>query len=443
MKNGYNSRTKQDGQLLQVRNELISAAKLAGRGDPIVPQSPAVGILEYSYQYDDVGNRITSTDLGTNTTYAANCLNQYTNIVRGGVAEHPAFDADGNQTDIVTGTGRWLVEYNGENRPVRWTRPPDGTILEMSYDSRGRRVRSNADTFVYDDYLNVGTTVWDPTEPVATRPLVWLAGDGPAYYFHDGNKNVSDVVSAAAFARYSYAPFGQSAAEGALVGANPYRFSSEARDDMLDLTYYNYRQYDLRAGRWINRDHLGELEILNLYGFAVNSPLVWLDFLGESIDADVCRSAVGNALSTNAKGQSLVRALGEKSCPVPPVTCECCMRNESGAFNPSTKSIKICVNILGSARDVIETVVHELVHAFDDCSGTDWNDCEQRACSEIRAVNYNGSCRVGGMLREPGKTYRECVRDAAASSTAADRTCGNGYPAVNSVFSRCFGGGVP
>ena len=62
-------------------------------------------------------------------------------------AEHPAFDADGNQTDIVTGTGRWLVEYNGENRSVRWTRPADGTILEMSYDSRGRRVRFNADTF--------------------------------------------------------------------------------------------------------------------------------------------------------------------------------------------------------------------------------------------------------------------------------------------------------
>jgi len=76
----------------------------------------------FAYAYDDIGNRLWSREFGTNCTYVANELNQYTNIVRGGVAEHPAFDADGNQTDIVTGTGRWLVEYNGENRPVRWTR---------------------------------------------------------------------------------------------------------------------------------------------------------------------------------------------------------------------------------------------------------------------------------------------------------------------------------
>ena len=38
---------------------------------------------------------------------------------------------------------------------------------------------------------------WDPTEPVATRPL-WMqrvSGTYNFFYFHDGNKNVSDVVS--------------------------------------------------------------------------------------------------------------------------------------------------------------------------------------------------------------------------------------------------------
>ncbi len=35
---------------------------------------------EYAYQYDDIGNRITSTDLGTNRTYTANSLNQYSAI---------------------------------------------------------------------------------------------------------------------------------------------------------------------------------------------------------------------------------------------------------------------------------------------------------------------------------------------------------------------------
>ena len=106
-----------------------------------------------------------------------------------------AYDVDGNQTLVTTGTGAWQVEYNGENRPVRWTRPADGMVLEMAYDSRGRRVRFNADTFVYDGYLNVGTTIWDSTERIATRPLVQRKDAMPCYYFHDGNKNVSDMAN--------------------------------------------------------------------------------------------------------------------------------------------------------------------------------------------------------------------------------------------------------
>ena len=32
---------------------------------------------EYAYQYDDIGNRLTSLDLGEAREYTANCLNQY------------------------------------------------------------------------------------------------------------------------------------------------------------------------------------------------------------------------------------------------------------------------------------------------------------------------------------------------------------------------------
>ena len=126
MKNGYNSRTKQDGQLLQVRNELTSATKLVGRVVPNAPQSPAADALEYAYQYDDIGNRITSTDLGTNRTYVANNLNQYSAITTSDLglqtsSFEPQFDDDGNQTLIQTSTGIWSVQYNGENWPVLWT----------------------------------------------------------------------------------------------------------------------------------------------------------------------------------------------------------------------------------------------------------------------------------------------------------------------------------
>ena len=62
-----------------IRNELISAAKSVGGDDPGAPQSPT-STTEYAYQYDDIGNRISSFDLGTNRTYTANNLNQYSLI---------------------------------------------------------------------------------------------------------------------------------------------------------------------------------------------------------------------------------------------------------------------------------------------------------------------------------------------------------------------------
>ena len=122
-------------------------------------------------------------------------------------------ESDGNQTLMKTSTGTWRVAYNGENRPVSWTQGTN--TITMSFDRMGRRVTKGDRRFVYDGYLQVADSagsayVWDPTEFAATRPLVWLRGGDTAYYTHDGNKNVSEVVSAGGTlaAHDGYAPFG-------------------------------------------------------------------------------------------------------------------------------------------------------------------------------------------------------------------------------------------
>ena len=197
------------------------------------------------------------------------------------------YDYDGNQTLVTTKTGTWRVTYNGENRPVRWTRinaadTNDQTTVLMSFDHQGRRrmyleVNANGttnrlDRFTYDNYLCVarnrwqpdGTSaadrvVWDPTEPVATRPLVFYqSNDPPQFYAIDGNKNVSELVSSAdgsISAHYEYAPFGEVILSfGDLALTNPFRFSSEYADDTLVLVYYNYRHLEPVTGRWLNVD---------------------------------------------------------------------------------------------------------------------------------------------------------------------------------------------
>lgn len=250
------------------------------RGELVLATNVATG-AEFAYRYDDIGNRIWSRELGTNCTYAANELNQYTDVVRGGVAEHLAFDPDGNQTNVVTGTGVWAVEYNGENRPVRWTRLSDGNSISMAYDRMGRRISKNGETFVYDGYLNVGNTVWDPTEPVATRPLVSCGDDGTvAYLFHDGNKNVVDEVWPEELKSVTYEPFGKCLELDYSRVTTPWRYSSEYDDSLLGLLYYNSRFLNSRIGRWNSGDAIGEMGGENLYCFCLNSPEDKTDSLG-------------------------------------------------------------------------------------------------------------------------------------------------------------------
>lgn len=260
------------------------------RGELILATNVVTGV-EFAYRYDDIGNRLWSRELGTNCIYVANALNQYTNVVRGGVSEKSAFDLDGNQTNIVTSTGEWAVEYNGENRPVRWTRTSDGATVLMSYDRVGRRILKDNEAFVYDGYLNVSQTVWDPTEPMATRPLVWKGVGEVFYYLHDGNKNVIGLLQDKArkenLAILDYTPF------GAILIAketNPWQFSSEWFDFALGLSYFNYRNYDPITGRWncmdpINEDAFNQLVTRGglekvTYVYALNAPIDEIDALG-------------------------------------------------------------------------------------------------------------------------------------------------------------------
>ena len=234
----------------------------------------------YAYDFDDIGNRESSSERGTNVIYSANNLNQYTAVDDFA----PQFDDDGNQTRIKTSTGIWQVSYNGENRPIRWEN--GNTFITMSYDRMGRRITKNDQRFAYNGYLQIADNsgnayVWDPTEKVATRPLVWFRSTATAYYTHDGNKNVSELASenSETIAHYDYAPFGAATIRhGASAIDNPWRFSCEYTDDTLGVTYYNFRHYNPVDGKWMVRDPIEEDGGLLLYGYCMNA--VGIDYLG-------------------------------------------------------------------------------------------------------------------------------------------------------------------
>ena len=139
--------------------------------------------------------------------------------------------------------------------------------------------------------ISVGSDdfVWDPTEPIATRPLMCdLSGGGALLYCHDGNKNVSEAVTpnGSIAAHYEYSSFGKVVlvtsenADQSLAYLNPYRFSSEYADDALGLVYYNYRHCNPRNGRWLCRDSIGEGIDNNLLAYCRNTPTLLADNLG-------------------------------------------------------------------------------------------------------------------------------------------------------------------
>jgi RHS repeat-associated protein len=84
-----------------------------------------------------------------------------------------------------------------------------------------------------------------------------------AYYYSDGNGNVSALMDANqnVVARYLYDPFGNVLSQsGPLAEANLYRFSSKEAHPSSGLIYYVYRFYEPATQRWINREPLADAQ---------------------------------------------------------------------------------------------------------------------------------------------------------------------------------------
>ncbi len=281
-------------------------------------------VANRQYSYDSLGR---PTARNTSRQGTANNLNQYTAI--GDFT--PTFDADGNQTLVKTSTGIWSITYDAENRPVNFTNAEANTVIECAYDHMGRRATKKVTVdgdirlhqrYLYRGYLQIACCdltrsnhpalwliTWDPTQPIATRPLavqkdgtwysaparlasqdsrsqvcsrlgVWLLKSHPAYGW-DLTKNICELYGSNGYIRtsYTYTPYG-SVTESDNTW-QPIQWSSEYNDIELGLVYYNYRHYNPIDGRWIGRDLI---DLKDVYKYVNNSTISSIDLLGLSAD---------------------------------------------------------------------------------------------------------------------------------------------------------------
>jgi RHS repeat-associated protein len=258
--------------------------------------SAAMGTNAYGYAYDAIGNRLAVNNNAEALTYAANALNQYTNITDVGVVV-PQYDLDGNLTNY----NGWSYAWDGENRLIGAVNGL--TVVSNQYDYMSRRVQKvvNGVTnrFVYDGW-NLASEI---TSTGVTNVYVWgmdlsgpLQGAGgigglmavvrngqPYHPAFDANGNITDYVATngAVVAHYEFDAFGNTAAQsGTLADAFAYRFSTKYLDYETGLYYYGYRYYSPELGRWLSRDPAEEQAGPSLLCYQSNDAVNFVDPLG-------------------------------------------------------------------------------------------------------------------------------------------------------------------
>jgi RHS repeat-associated protein len=231
-------------------------------------------------------------------------------------SEVPSHDEDGNQT----GDGRWHYRWDAENRLVEMETTTAATTagapyakVRWTYDPLGRRIQRQSwqganpvvvTKYVYDgwqciaelDGSNVVTATYawgkdlsgSRTGAGGVGGLLWVhhSQHGRHCYAYDGNGNVCGLTSATDGTRsggYEYDPFGgviRVDAGNPVVSWNEWQFSTKRKDGVAEVVLYEYRGYDVRTGRWLGRDPIGERGGIHIFGFVANLPVEQIDRLG-------------------------------------------------------------------------------------------------------------------------------------------------------------------
>ena len=244
-----------------------------------------------TYAYDAAGNRITVSDNGTNTVYSANILNQYT---QAGAASF-GYDNDGNLISRSDLTGITTYQYDAENRLTQVTTPTNG-VFQYAYDALGNRttVTHNGTTTrhlhdpvglvdVAAEYDVGGTLVarYDHALGLVARAD---SGGNTAFYSFDALGNTREITGTggAVLNAYDYDAFGAAkVVTEAMV--NPFKFVGQlgVTEEGTQLHFMRARSFTSELGRFIAKDPLnfsgGDL---NLYGYAQNQPVQFVDPLG-------------------------------------------------------------------------------------------------------------------------------------------------------------------
>ncbi|XP_044467155.1 mitochondrial inner membrane protease ATP23-like isoform X2 [Mangifera indica] len=120
--------------------------------------------------------------------------------------------------------------------------------------------------------------------------------------------------------------------------------------------------------------------------------------------------------------------------------------NSSGGNFARGVGIRVCSNHMRTQDDVNQIVIHELIHAYDECraANMNWKNCAHHACSEIRAGHLSGDCHfkrelLRGFMKIKGHE-QDCVRRRVMKSVIANPHCSEAAAkdAMEAVWDVCY-----
>jgi RHS repeat-associated protein len=385
----------------------------------------------------------------------------------------PAYDLAGNMTTIPIPslpTSGYTATYDAWNRLVSLANGST-TIASYAYDALSRRVVKGvyvSGTLDHNEhaYFNEqwqilevrketgGTVLTNPLEQYVWHPFYIDApvcrdydascSGSPVRHFYaaDANYNITAAVSAsgAPVERYYYAPYGSLTFVGAAFNVltsqssqigNNVTYTGRTYDAESGLYDFRRRPYHGALGSFLGRDPLGCLpSTTNLYEFCLCNPLITTDPMG-TMTKEECENQIADAVKANS---DIIDQLKAKKCAVPTLVCASCAF--SAWYDGGKNTLTYCFNVNST---LASSVRHELVHALDQCNGADLNNCDQWACSEIRANCLSGACAAGGDYNKAKGSMEDCVKKYAAKSldTAPGSQCTPGSKYVDAAYSKC------
>jgi RHS repeat-associated protein len=232
------------------------------------------------YNYDSVGNRLSQTINGTNTSYTYNAANELTN-------PGYVYDANGNLTGLPSGL---TLSYNAANFTSSVT-PSGGSAISMAYSGvdQTERVRAGSTSFAYDltglsQRADASGTVYELRDN-AGQLLSERSPTGTSYVIFDALGSTIGLTDSSGnlSATWAYDPWGNVSSKTGSA-STPFLFQGAYLDASTGLYKMGARFYDPTLGRWTQPDPVrGEPtspETLNLYAFVGDNPVNLTDRSG-------------------------------------------------------------------------------------------------------------------------------------------------------------------